>query len=108
MRINHKIKAVSLLTALLFSFCTIKAQEAEAINWISFEKAVELTIAFGRLIAHAVAPASRAYGAVSAGGRHESRRTLVRDCWRPRLFQVWPSAMACRRIIGPSLRFQHF
>ena len=43
MRINHKIKAVSLLAALLFSFCTVKAQEAEAINWITFEKAVELT-----------------------------------------------------------------
>src|SRR5438105_148312 len=38
-----RIWAVSLLTALLFSFYSGKAQEAEAIHWMSFEKAVELT-----------------------------------------------------------------
>ena len=42
------------------------------------EKAVERTIAFGRLIAHAVTPASDAYGAVSARRRSESQHATVR------------------------------
>lgn len=41
MNISIKIKAVSLLTALLFSFAGI-SQEKELVNWVSFDKAVEL------------------------------------------------------------------
>src|ERR1700757_298299 len=40
MRIVKKIKAVSFLMALLFSF---SGYSQEAVHWISFEKAVELT-----------------------------------------------------------------
>lgn len=45
MSVWNKIKAVSFLTVLLFSFSAPaqeKAPEKEAINWISFDKAVEL------------------------------------------------------------------
>jgi thioredoxin-related protein len=41
--IIQKIKAVSLLTALLFSFCSHAQEKQEAIEWMSFEKAVQLT-----------------------------------------------------------------
>jgi len=37
-----KLTAVSLLTALLFSFYAFRPQETEAIHWITFQKAVEL------------------------------------------------------------------
>jgi thioredoxin-related protein len=41
MKISAKIKAVSFLTALLFSFPGL-GQEKELVNWMPFEKAVEL------------------------------------------------------------------